>query len=291
MSELRWTVGSVRVTPVVERTSSVPVTAFFPSATAAAVAGHDWLHPWAVDDAGAIRIVIQALGVEAGGRRILVDTCVGARPLPEPYAAMADDGGFLRALTAAGFGPEAVDVVVCTHLHFDHVGWNTTWDGTRWVPTFPNARYLLARAEFEHWRAAGPEAWATQSAVSFADAVLPLVDAGVVDLVAPDHVITDEVALVATPGHSPGHVSVRIRSGGAEAIITGDCVHSPVQLAEPDWFTRVDHDPDRSSATRRALVAECCDRDVLVIGTHFPPPTAGHLVSSPGGGVRFRPLA
>jgi len=159
------------------------------------------------------------------------------------------------------------------------------------VPTFPNARYVLARTEYEHWRDAGPEAWAAQSAVSFADAVLPLVDAGVVDLVDPDHAITDDVALMPTPGHSPGHVSVRIRSGGAEACITGDCVHSPVQLAEPDWFTRVDHDRARSSATRHALVAECCDRDVLVIGTHFPPPTAGHLVTGPGGGVRFRPLA
>ncbi|MBM3692315.1 MAG: MBL fold metallo-hydrolase [Actinobacteria bacterium] len=291
MSELGWAVGAVRVTPVVERATAIPAAAFFPSATDTALAAHDWLQPWALTPAGEVRIVIQALGVESAGRRILVDTCVGQRPLPEPFSHLADDGGFLTALTAAGFGPDEVDVVVCTHLHFDHVGWNTTWDGTGWVPTFPNARYVLARTEYEHWRDAGPEAWAAQSAVSFADAVLPLVDAGVVDLVDPDHAITDDVALMPTPGHSPGHVSVRIRSGGAEACITGDCVHSPVQLAEPDWFTRVDHDRARSSATRHALVAECCDRDVLVIGTHFPPPTAGHLVTGPGGGVRFRPLA
>jgi glyoxylase-like metal-dependent hydrolase (beta-lactamase superfamily II) len=290
MSELCWTVGAVRVTPVVERATAIPAATFFPSATDAALAARDWLHPWALTPAGEVRIVIQALGVESAGQRILVDTCVGRRPLPDPFTHLADDGGFLSALTAAGFGPDAVDVVVCTHLHFDHVGWNTTWDGTGWVPTFPNARYVLARTEYEHWRDAGPEAWAERSAVSFADAVLPLIDAGVVDLVDPDHVINDDVMLMPTPGHSPGHVSVRIRSGGAEALITGDCVHSPVQLAEPDWFTRVDHDPARSSATRRALVAECCDRDVLVIGTHFPPPTAGHLVTDPGGGVRFRPL-
>jgi glyoxylase-like metal-dependent hydrolase (beta-lactamase superfamily II) len=292
MAELRWAVGTASVTRVREQDAAFPASGFFPAATPDVLAAHDgWLAPWAVDGDGNVRICIQALGIESDGMRIIVDTCVGQRPLPGLFEGLSNDGSFLTALADAGFAREAVDVVVCTHLHFDHVGWNTMWDGDRWVPTFPNARYVLARAEYEHWRAQSEEVRQAHSAITFGDAVEPLFDAGVVDLVEPDHAISAAVSLMPTPGHSPGHVSVRIRSDGAEAIITGDCVHSPVQLAQPEWFTVVDSDPDRSTATRRALVAECRDRDVLVIGTHFPPPTAGHIVSARDGGVQFRPLA
>jgi len=292
MSELHWVVGNATVTPVVESDAALPAAGFFPMSTPEALARHEeWLAPWALGPEATIRISIQALCVRSEGQRIVVDTCVGQRPLPEMYAAMSNDGTFLNALSEAGFAAESVDVVICTHLHFDHVGWNTRWEDGRWVPTFPNARYVLARAEYEHWRDATPEARAGASAITFDDAVAPLFDFGVVDLVDVDHRVTGEVSLVPTPGHSPGHVSVRIRSAGAEAIITGDCVHSPVQLAEPEWGIVVDSDPQQSCATRTALVAECIDRDVLVIGTHFPPPTAGHVVSGPDGSPRFRPLA
>ena len=292
MTELRWVIGSVAVRPVVEQQSAVPVAWFFPAGTPEGVAAHaDWSAPWAVDDDQQVRIAIQSFCVDDDGTRIVVDTCVGQRPLPEMFQSMADDGAFLDAMTAAGFGPDTVDVVICTHLHFDHVGWNTRWEGDRWVPTFPNARYLLARPEYEHWRDQPREVRDARSAVTFDAAVEPLFSFGVVDLVECDHQVTPSVALMPTPGHSPGHVSVRIRSGGADAIITGDCVHSPLQLAEPHWFTAVDSDTDQSTETRRRLVAECCDRDILVIGTHFPPPTAGHIESAPDGGVRFRPLA
>lgn len=291
MPELRWVIGSVSVRPVVEQQMVVPVDWFFPDSTPEGVAAHDeWLAPWAVDDEHRVHMSIQAFCLDDDGTRIVVDTCVGQRPLGEMFASMANDGSFLTTLADAGFPREAVDVVVCTHLHFDHVGWNTMWDGERWVPTFPNARYVLARAEYEHWCAQTQEVRDRHSAVTFADAVEPLFGFGVVDLVEPDHVITPSVSLMPTPGHSPGHVSVRIRSGGGDAIVTGDCVHSPLQLAEPHWGTAVDSDAVQSTATRRALVAECLDREVLVIGTHVPPPTAGHIVSTPGG-PRFRPLA
>lgn len=290
MSELRWVIGAVSVTRVLEQDAGFPAGGFFPSSTGEGLALHaEWLRPWALDDEGDVLISIQALCVESEGVKIVVDTCVGQRPLPGMFASMSDDGSFLAALADAGFAREDVDAVICTHLHFDHVGWNTMWLDDAWVPTFPNARYVLARTEFEHWNAATEEVRNAASAVTFNDAVTPLFDFGVVDLVEVDHAVTGEVALTPTPGHSPGHVSVRIRSEGAEAIITGDCVHSPVQLAEPDWFTVVDSDPDLSCATRRALIAECCDQDVLVIGTHFPPPTAGHIVTTDAG-VRFRPL-
>jgi len=128
------------------------------------------------------------------------------------------------------------------------------------------------------------------AAVTIHDAVMPLFDHRVVDLVDVDHQVTPDMSLEHTPGHTPGHVSVRIRSGGEEAIITGDCAHHAVQFAEPHWHATVDTDPDQSTASRRRIVAECCDQPVLVIGTHFPPPTAGHIVSTPDGGVRFQLL-
>ena len=290
-SNLQWKIGDVTVTRVVEHTATLPVTGFFPMATAEELGRHvQWLNPWTLDDDNNVYLSIHALGVESEGRKILVDTCIGQRPLPDPYSALSNDGSFLAALTEAGFAPEDVDTVICTHMHFDHVGWNTILVDGRWVPTFPNARYLLAEREYEHWIAATEAERFAASAITFDDAVLPLFDAGVVDLVDVDHQVTGDVALEHTPGHTPGHVSVRIRSQGEVAFITGDCTHHAVQFAEPSWHLVVDTDSNESTATRQRIVSECCDQPVLVIGTHFPPPTAGHIVSTDDG-VRFRPLA
>jgi glyoxylase-like metal-dependent hydrolase (beta-lactamase superfamily II) len=289
---LCWKIGDVTVTRVVEHSAALPASGFLPASSAEALASHaDWLKPWSLDDDDNLLISIHALCVETEGRKIVVDTCIGQRPLPDPYAILSNDGAFLAALADAGFARETVDTVICTHMHFDHVGWNTMLVDGQWVPTFPSARYLLAQREYEHWMQASEEERFAASAITFDDAVLPLFDAGVVDLVSVDHQVTGDVALEHTPGHTPGHVSVRIRSRGEVAIITGDCAHHAVQLAEPGWHPHVDTDGDQSTATRRRLVAECCDQPVLVIGTHFPPPTAGHIVSTPDGGTRFQPLA
>ena len=228
--------------------------------------------------------------IEIDGKTILIDTCCGndkqREILPDVHMLKTD---YLGNLRRAGFAPEDIDLVMCTHLHFDHVGWNTKLENGKWVPTFPNARYLLSKPEFQHWNSATDEVKSMSSAVTFDDAVTPLFEFGVVDLVEMDHRVSDTVELVPTPGHSPGHVSVRISSQGETAFITGDCVHSAVQLAEPDWHTMVDSDGAMSSATRRELIAEYADQPVLIIGTHFPPPTAGHLVITEKG-VRFQPL-
>jgi glyoxylase-like metal-dependent hydrolase (beta-lactamase superfamily II) len=290
MSNLQWKIGDVTVTQVVEQPAGFPAAGFFPASTPETLSKHaDWLEPWSLDDAD-LRISIHALCVESDGRKIIVDTCVGRRPLPELYQSMSNDGSFLTALTDAGFAPESVDTVICTHMHFDHVGWNTMEVDGQWVPTFMNARYLLTKVEYEHWMQASEEERNNAAAVTIHDAVMPLFDHRVVDLVDVDHQVTPDMSLEHTPGHTPGHVSVRIRSGGEEAIITGDCAHHAVQFAEPHWHATVDTDPDQSTASRRRIVAECCDQPVLVIGTHFPPPTAGHIVSTPDGGVRFQLL-
>jgi glyoxylase-like metal-dependent hydrolase (beta-lactamase superfamily II) len=148
-----------------------------------------------------------------------------------------------------------------------------------WVPTFPNARYLLAKDEWEHWDREGASGYAA----TIDDAVRPVVDAGLADFVPSDHRVTDQIRLEATPGHTPGHVAVHVESRGEHALITGDLAHHPVQFAEPDWFADPDTDREQSSATRRRLLAEHAGTDVLVIGTHFAPPCSGHLVSDVDG--------
>ena len=284
----RWQVGRVRVTQVIEL-GPMPTSPkfFFKDPPPDLVARHGWLKPHFANDDGKLLASIHCFVVESAGRRIVVDTCVGNDKKRSSPAWNALNGPFLQHLTDAGFAPESIDTVLCTHLHVDHVGWNTRWVGARWVPTFANARYLFARKEWEHWAA---EARAREAAGRgggapddvLGDSVRPILDAGLAELVDTDHRLTDEVGLEPTPGHTPGHVSVRIESAGQRAGITGDLMHHPIQCAEPDRLGNFDHDAEQARATRRYFLA-CCARDrTLVFGTHFAPPTAGHVVAADG---------
>ena len=286
-SNLRWQVGDVTVTRVVESETPVPPAGLLPTSTSGEIERHSsWLRPHFLDDDGNLKLSIHALCVESHGRKIVVDTCVGNDRVIPGLEAMTLNTPFLERLADAGFPREEVDTVICTHLHFDHVGWNTMLVNDEWVPTFPNARYVLCRDEWEHWSTGE----LTGYAMTLDDAVRPIVDAGLADLVPPDHKVTDEIRLELTPGHTPGHVAVLIESDGERALITGDLTHHPVQWAEPAWCAVPDTDLAQSEGTRRRLLAEHADTDTLVIGTHYPPPCAGHLVSVDDG-HRFVPLA
>lgn len=289
--DAHWKIGEVTVVSVIERQTEMPLE-FIPSATEQSMQQHgEWLTPWALTDDGTqLRFVIQALCLTVGDQKIVVDTCVGPRQLPEVYAWVANDGSFIDVLSEAGFGRDDVDIVVCTHLHFDHVGWFTIRENGAWVPTFRNARYLVTGPENDAWERASTADKEAQNVFNLDDALSPLFEAGVVDLVGVDHPINSALSLTPTPGHSPGHVSVRIESGGERALITGDCAHHPIQLVEPEWCSVADGNPAVANETRRAVVAEYADTGTLIIGTHFPPPGAGHLVTEDGA-VRFRPLS
>jgi glyoxylase-like metal-dependent hydrolase (beta-lactamase superfamily II) len=289
---LQWKVGDVTITRVVESVAHLPAVGLLPDADDAVIASHSsWLRPHFVDDDGNLILSIHALAVTAGDRKIIVDTCIGNDRHIPGMEALNLQTPFLTDLADAGFPREEVDTVICTHLHFDHVGWNTMLVDGEWVPTFPNARYVLCRDEWAHWSAPTPQgAGGAGYALTLDDAVRPVIDAGLADLVAPDHQVTDEIRLELTPGHTPGHVAVHIESGGEHALITGDLAHHPVQFAEPDWFADPDTDREQSAATRRRLLGEYADTDVLVIGTHFGPPCAGHLVAT-GNGYRFEAVA
>lgn len=270
----RWQIGAVRITRVVEIEGPSPGTFLFAEATPERLLQQSWLKPHFLTADGRTIGAIHAFIIESEGRRIVVDTCVG-NDKPRSVANWnLRQGRFLEDLAAAGFPRQSIDTVLCTHLHVDHVGWNTMLLNGSWVPTFPGARYLFGRTEWEHWsqEPPGPDRRARD------DSVRPVLDAGLAELVAADHRMTAEVCLVPTPGHTPGHVSVRVVSRGEQAIITGDLMHHPVQCAEPDWANRFDVDVAAARRTRRAFLEQHADGPVLVLGTHFATPTAGRIV-------------
>jgi glyoxylase-like metal-dependent hydrolase (beta-lactamase superfamily II) len=275
--ELSWQIGDVRVTRVQEQVALLAPESLIHVLDPARLEEHRrWLTPDFMTEAGEIRLSIHALVVESAGRTIVVDTCMGNdRPLPLGLGPLQTS--FLEKLEQV-VKREQVDLVLCTHLHFDHVGWNTMKVGDRFVPTFANARYLIAREEFEHWSTESGKSKIDDSSIDLRYSIEPIVAAGLHELVSSRHALTDEVFLEPTPGHTPGHVSVRIESRGQSAVITGDMVHHPVQLAEPGWGSHPDAQPERAVATRREFVARYGDRPVLVIGTHFAGPTAGRIV-------------
>jgi glyoxylase-like metal-dependent hydrolase (beta-lactamase superfamily II) len=278
---LSWRVGAVKITRIVEMDLPVPA-AYMAGATPVELRKLPWLYPHFVgDDDAILNLSVHALLVEAPGMRLVVDTCVGNDRPREITGGEPLSTPFLQHLGEAGWTRSGVDVVVCTHLHVDHVGWNTMRENGAWVPTFPNARYLIGRREYELMSTVeDPE-----QAAMLGDSIAPIFAAGLVDLVEMDHAISPEVRLTPSIGHSPGHVSVAIESEGERAVITGDIAHHPCQLAHPDW-TLGDHDRAVAALTRSRLFAAWADQPILVIGTHFAAPTAGRIVRD-GAAFRF----
>lgn len=271
-----WRIGDVTVTKTVELEMTGGSRFILPDATPEACRALTWMKPHFMDDDGRLKMSVHALAVQTPSCQIVVDTCLGndkqGRTVPHWNER---HGAFLDDLTAAGFPRQSVDMVLCTHLHVDHVGWNTMWVDGRWVPTFPNARYLMGRTEFEYWR---DQREVAEQITVFSDSVQPVFDAGLVDLVATNHRVCDEVSLVPTLGHTPGHVSVRISSRGEEALISGDFLHHPCQMAHPEWAAVVDYDRGESMRTRHAVFSALAGTPTLLIGTHFAGATAGRVV-------------
>lgn len=274
---LTWKIGEVTVTRLVEMEMPIPHSEdhpFLREATPEALKHTPWLFPHYVTDEGHLRLSIHALLVDAPGLRLVVDTCVGNDRPRSILGGRPLSTAFLQEMHDAGWSRESVDAVICTHLHVDHVGWNTMLENGRWIPTFPNARYLIGRKEFQHWNSVD----AAEQQTILADSVRPIFDAGLADLVEMNHRLSNEIRLKPTPGHTPGHVSVVIESGGKTAIISGDAIHHPCQMAHPSWSPPFDSDPIGSVATRTALLEDVADHPILFIGTHFATPTAGYVI-------------
>lgn len=279
----QWRVGDVTVTRVVEYEGDALDASFLlMHGSPEFISELPWLQPHFADEAGRIKMSVHAYVVESQGRRLVVDTGVGNNKvrLMQPTAHQ-QDRPFMERMVAAGFPAESIDSVICTHLHMDHVGWNTTWVDGEWRPTFATSRYLFGRYE---WSCRSADE-APDSREFVEDSLLPVVEAGLVDLVDDGFHVTDEVWVEPSRGHTEGHMSVMISSQGEEAVITGDLMHHPMQIAHPERGCHFDFDYEAALATRRRFVQRHADRPVLVLGTHFASPSGGYIVTD---GERWR---
>jgi glyoxylase-like metal-dependent hydrolase (beta-lactamase superfamily II) len=249
---------------------------FFPDLTPERFAENkDWLQPHALDAEGKLILCFQSYVVRTPHHTILVDSCIGndkERPNRPMWNKKTDDT-WMRGLASHGLRVEDIDFVMCTHLHVDHVGWNTRLENGRWVPTFPNARYLFSEKELAFWT----EATSKTPIPVIEDSVLPIVAARRADLITSDHSLGDHVRLMPTPGHTIDHFSVELGRGTTRAILTGDALHSPLQAKYPELGMYIDHDPAQAGKSRRALLERCCDSDILTCFAHFPSPSTGHV--------------
>ncbi len=273
-----WRVGRVEITRLVEVWKwEDDIWMVLEDSKPSIVATQPWLLPHHATPEGRMFINFQAFVVKAGNRRIMIDTCIGAdreRQFPV-FTKMRTT--FMQDLASLGIAPNDIDTVLCTHLHFDHVGWNTHLVDGRWVPTFPKARYLFSRTEYDHWQQLR-DTGGYHGINHLSDAVDPVIEAGLVDFIPHDHALSEEIRLLPTPGHTPGHVSVYIDSHGEQAVITGDLMHHPIQVAMPEHPATFDMDKPAGAKTRVEFVKRFQDKPVLVIGSHFADPGAGYIV-------------
>ncbi|MDP6706598.1 MAG: MBL fold metallo-hydrolase [Alphaproteobacteria bacterium] len=275
-------IGEFEISRLVESEGPfVEVETFIPEVETEVVeANRDWLVPHHIEpETGKIVIAIQSYILHTPRHTILVDTCVG-NDKPRPGRPMFDhlNGPYLADLAAAGIQPEEVDFVLCTHLHVDHAGWNTRLVDGRWVPTFPNAKYIFARKEYEFWERRHKEGGEGPVPNVYEDSVLPVMEAGQAVLVDMDHQIEDGMWFEPAPGHTEGNVVLNLRSGDASAVLSGDVMHHPLQLVRPDWSSRACEDRVQSAATRRAFLERHADTDTLIAPAHFASPSIGHVV-------------
>jgi glyoxylase-like metal-dependent hydrolase (beta-lactamase superfamily II) len=272
--------GDISIHRVVEQQGAFfPALEFFPTLAPELIEQHkEWLKPTYIDEAGNVVLCVQSYIVRTPHHNVLIDTCVGNhKPRPgRPAWHLRTSDQYERSLAATGLAVGDIDYVMCTHLHPDHVGWNTRLDNGRWVPTFPKAKYLLSDRELAFWsdkEKADPAAhpWIT-------DSVLPIVAANCAEAVKSDHQLNDLVRLIPTPGHTVDHFSVHVGKAGQDALIAGDMIHSPLQARYPELGMRADYDSVEAGKSRRRVFERFCDTPALLCTVHFPSPSVGRIV-------------
>ena len=242
-----FSVNDMTIHRIIEQEQGfTPILEFLPSLTQETLEENlSWLAPAGYDETtGNVVLCFQSYIVQTPHHNILVDACIGNHktfPLRPTWNGKSDET-WMRALAAANLTVEDIDFVMCTHMHGDHVGWNTRLENGRWVPTFPNARYLFSKKEYEYWA----EIHEKTPLDPISESVLPVIEAGRADLVTSDHALNDHIRLFPTPGHTPDHFAVSAGKGGDAAVFTGDLIHSPIQARYPELIMRVQEGMDRS---------------------------------------------
>ena len=275
---LKLTVGDLTIHRIIEQeTTFLPALDMLPDLTPELLAeNRAWMREaGAIDDNDVLKLCFQSYIVKTPHHTILVDSCIGndkPRPL-RPKWNMKTDDTYLRALAGAGFSVDDIDYVMCTHLHVDHVGWNTRLENGRWLPTFPNARYIFGKSEFDYWT----EQNAKAEVPPFADSVLPVVEAKRAEIVRDDFEIDDHARILPTPGHTPGHVALTFGRGKDVAVVSGDLMHSPLQARYPELSAKFDVDQAQAAVTRRNFLERYCGTETLCCTAHFPSPSTGNI--------------
>jgi glyoxylase-like metal-dependent hydrolase (beta-lactamase superfamily II) len=259
-------VGSIEVISLLDSSFDAPCAGLFPKVPAEAWADH----AEHVTD-GKLQVSISSFVLRGGGKTTLVDTGLGAKDRP-----FFGNGHLWESLAGLGIRPDDVDMVLATHIHIDHVGGHTVAVGDSFAPAFPKARYVFTRAEWDYWTA--PDVANAPGNPYVRDSVLPLDGAANVELVDGEHRISDEIALIPTPGHTPAHTSFLISSGGEAAVIAGDIAHSPVQVTETSWHDAFDLDPEKAAESRERLMDRIEKDQLLLAAGHFPHPGFGRVV-------------
>jgi glyoxylase-like metal-dependent hydrolase (beta-lactamase superfamily II) len=281
-------IGNIELIQIVEIQIKAQLERLLPKAIPGELKKIPWLTYPYIDEEYSINGIVQSFIINMGKRVILIDTCVGAdknRPAHPTWCNMKND--FIGTLASVGINRDDVTDVLCTHMHVDHVGWNTILQDGAWVPTFPNARYYFAKEEFKYWKEHYGEKSEYQSMTDgnevYADSILPIVHAGLATVVDDRADLGDGISLTPTPGHTLGHVSVVIETGADRLIVTGDCVHHPCQIARPEWAAIADHDKTLSTQTRRTLFCDAAENGTIIAGSHFSIPSLGRIVKDGAG--------
>ena len=275
---LKFNVGDFTVHRIIEQeTTFLQANDALPTLTPELLAeNRGWLQKTGALDANDTLILcFQSYIIKTPHHTILIDSCIGndkPRPL-RPKWNMKTDDAYMRALAVSGFSVGDIDFVMCTHLHVDHVGWNTRLENGRWVPTFPKARYVFGKTEFDHWSKENAKA----EVAPFVDSVLPVVEAKRAEIVTNDYSIGDHIRILPTPGHTPGHVAFTLGRTKDEAVFAGDLIHTPLQLRYPELSPKFDVDPKQAATTRRSFLERYCDTDTLCCTAHFPSPSTGKI--------------
>lgn len=278
---LKWLIGNIKITCITElENAGGVIQETIPNATKEEIQKIDWLVPHFANNNGELIAHTQSFVIETDNLKILVDTCVGNNKKRVDIKEWGNlNTNYLQKLNEFGYNKNDITHVMCTHLHFDHVGFNTSLENGEWIPTFSNAKYIFSKKEFEYWSKM-PESEIEDDRQGIKDSVLPIVKYNQQLLVEDNYELSDEVSFISTPGHTPNHVSVLIKSNNETALITGDFIHHPCQMANVDWFTMADTNKDLATSTRRRMLEKYSGTNTLVFGSHFSYPVAGHIIKS-----------
>ncbi len=284
MNMLKWKIGDVEIFQIVEiEDCGKLIQSIIKDATSENVRKIKWLYPHFAGKKGNLKAAVQSFLIKSGKNNILVDPCNGNNKIRTDISEWSNlQTNFIKNLNKI-IREKEINIVACTHMHCDHVGWNTMLENSNWVPTFQNAKYLFVKEEYDYWKNK-PDKEIADDRAAFNDSVVPIIKEGLAQFVKTDYKIDKNISLIPTPGHTPGHVSILIESKRKRAIISGDILHHPCQIANPEWSTDSSL-PDIAKGTRKRMLEEIADTDTLFIGSHFSNPVAGNIIKSKKGFV------